>query len=199
MLLVGQSAGASTYTITPGGAAVTVATTVSGENATVAFTGTAGSRISLKMSGVTITQSYVSIKKPDGTALVAPKLILTGGGFIDATALPVSGTYTILVDPQSTYTGSMTLSLYDVPPDVSGSITPGGPVVTVTTSTPGQNGALTFAGSAGQRVSMKLSAVSMTQAKVWIVRPDGTNLFTAVAVTNTGTFIDVKSLSLTGT
>jgi hypothetical protein len=199
MLLVGQSAGASTYTITPGGSAVTVATTLSGETATVDFTGTAGRRISLKMSGVTITQSYVSIKKPDGTVLVAPKLVLTGGGFIDATTLPVSGTYTILVDPQSTYTGSMTLALYDVPPDVSGSITPSGPPATITTTTPGQNGALNFAGAVGQRVSLKVSAVSMTQAKVWIVRPDGTNLLTAVTVTNAGTFIDTKSLSLAGT
>ena len=38
--------------------------------------------------------------------------------------------YRILVDPQQTATGSMTLTLYDVPPDVTTTITPAGPPVT---------------------------------------------------------------------
>ena len=106
-----SSASASTYTIVPGGAPLTVTTTASGENATVTFAGTAGGRISLKMSSVTISQSYVSIQKPDGTNLASNTLVTSTGSFIDTKTLPVSGTYTILVDPLSTYTGSMTLTL----------------------------------------------------------------------------------------
>ena len=48
----------------------------------------------------------------------------TSGGFIDARTLPADGTYTLVVDPQGTATGSATLTLYDVPPDASGSIVP---------------------------------------------------------------------------
>ena len=39
----------------------------------------------------------------------------TFGGFLDTTTLPTSGAYTILVDPQGSGTGGVTLTLYDVP------------------------------------------------------------------------------------
>jgi len=45
----------------------------------------------------------------------------------------------------------MTLTLYDVAADVTGSITPGGSAVTVTISVPGQNAGVTFSGTAGRR------------------------------------------------
>ena len=46
----------------------------------------------------------------------------------------------------------MTLTLYDVPPDVNASITPGGAPVTVATGpVPGQNALLRFDGIAGRR------------------------------------------------
>ncbi len=194
-----SSASASTYTIVPGGSPLTVTTTASGETATVTFAGTAGERISLKLNSVTISQSYVSIQKPDGTNLASNTLVTSTGSFIDTKTLPVSGTYTILVDPLSTYTGSMTLTLYDVPPDVSGLITPGGAAVTVTTTTPGQNARQTFIGSPGQRISLKVSAVTMTQAKVSITKPDGTNLVAPMLVTKSGSFIDTKTLTVSGT
>ena len=61
-------------------------------------------RISLGMSNVTIGTSgccsaQVSIWKPDGSNLVYPTLVGTTGGFLDTRVLPVSGMYTILVDP----------------------------------------------------------------------------------------------------
>ena len=45
----------------------------------------------------------------------------------------MGGTYTILVDPQGTALGGATLTLYDVPADVSTEILPGGPSMSVTT------------------------------------------------------------------
>src|SRR5438093_7551519 len=77
------------------------------------------------------------------------------GGFMDVKTLPTTGTYTIVVDNYTTTTGSITLTLYNVPADFTGTITPGGASVTVTTTTPGQNGQLTFAGTAGQRISLQ--------------------------------------------
>ena len=111
-----------TTTITPGGPPVTVTTgPVPGQNALATFSGNQGQRIALKLSNVTIGTSSccsarVSILKPDGSTLVFPTPFGTSGGFVDTRSLPVSGTYTILVDPQLADVGSATLTLYDVPP-----------------------------------------------------------------------------------
>ena len=43
----------------------------------------------------------------------------TSGVFVDATTLPESGTYSIRVDYDGSSTGAVTLTLYDVPADVS--------------------------------------------------------------------------------
>ena len=113
-----------TYSIVPGGSPVTIATHSAGENAWLTFDAQADQRIALKMSGVTMGPSpccstYVWIYKPDGTALASQTLVGTNGGFVDTRALPATGRYKIFVDPQATSTGSMTLTLYDVPPDVN--------------------------------------------------------------------------------
>jgi len=189
-------------TITADGPTVTVTTTNSGQNARVVFEGTAGQRIGLIMNGVTIISSSVSILKPDGTNFVSPTSIGTGGGFITPSPLPVSGTYTILIDPASTYVGSMTLKLINVAPDVTGSITPGGPPVTVTTTTPGQKGLLTFSGTAGQRISLSTSGVAVTGGTyiaISIKNPDDTTLVSDGFVSSSGSFIDVQTLPATGT
>jgi hypothetical protein len=156
-----------TYEIVPGGSPVTVATHSAGENAWLEFDGQANQRIALRMSGVTIGPSpccstYVWLYKPDGTAMGSQTLVGTNGGFVDTRSLPATGRYRILVDPQATATGSMTLTLYDVPPDTTGTITPGGSPVTVSTGpVPGQNALVTFSGAQNQRVALKLSNVSI--------------------------------------
>ena len=188
-----------TGTITPGGPAVTVSITAPGQNARLTFGGTTGQRISLRLTAVTIASSGVSIIKPDGTNLVAPTTINTSGGFIDTKVLPADGAYTILIDPATSNTGSMTLTLYDVPADASGTITPGGPAVTLTTTVPGQNGQLTFSGTAGQRVSLRMTGVTIAGSTSIVIRkPDGTNLATG-STTTSGSFIDTQTLPATGT
>jgi hypothetical protein len=198
------------YDIAPGGPAVTVSTHSPGENAWLFFDGQAGQRISLRMSGVTIGSSpccstKVTIRKPDGTNL-APELLLgTNGGFFDTRTLPADGPYRILVDPQGTATGSMTLTLYDVPPDVTGSISPGGPPVTVSLGpVPGQNASLTFDGVAGRRVSLRLSNVTIgtstcCSARVSIAKPDGSTLVFPTPVGTNGGFLDTRTLPASGT
>jgi hypothetical protein len=70
----------------------------------------------------------------------------TAGSFIDATALPATGTYTIAVDPQGAVMGSLTLTVYAVPPDATATVTPGGAGVGIANAVPGQNMRLTFPG-----------------------------------------------------
>jgi subtilisin family serine protease len=197
-----------TYPIVPGGDPVTVTTTALDENARLTFDGTAGARVSLKLTNVTIGSSAyssakVSILKPGGTSLVAPTYFGTSGGFVDTKTLPVSGRYAIVIDPQSTATGSVTLTLYDVPPDLAGTISPGGADATVSVSVPGQNAALTFAGVAGQRVSLALTGVTIgssgfSSAKVSILNPNGTTLVAPTFFGTSGGFVDTKTLGSNG-
>ena len=208
---VQTAAGSATkvYSIVPGGAPVTVTTVAPDENARLFFDGVAGQRVSLKLTGVTIgssatASSKISIVNPNGTTLVAPTNFGTSGGFVDTKTLPATGQYKLLVDPQGTATGSATLTLYDVPPDATAAISPGGADVTVGTAVPGQNARVTFAGVAGRRISLKLTAVTIgtsatSSAKVSILNPSGTALASAAFFGKNGAFVDVKTLPSTGT
>jgi YD repeat-containing protein len=197
-----------TPTIAPGGAAVTVTTTTPGQNARLTFSGTSGQRIFLKgtngMSGQVLgCDVNVTILNPDSSTLAAATCMELSG-FIDVKTLPATGTYTINVDPVDVAVGSLTLTLYDVPADTTGTITPGGSPVTVTTTTPGQNGTLTFSGTAGQRISLN-GTNGMTgqvafacDVNVSILNPDSSVLAAATCMEGSG-FIDVKPLAATGT
>jgi hypothetical protein len=186
-----------TGTITPGGAAVTVTITTPGQNAGLTFSGTAGQRVSLKLSSVTIVLSFVSIINPDGTSLVSPTSVSTLGWFIDTKTLPATGTYTILVDPNSTNTGSMTLTLYNVPPDITGTVAIGGPAVTVTTTVPGQNASLTFSGTSGQQVTVRVTGNTMA-VTVKLLKPDGTTLTSSISSASSFN-LATQTLPTTGT
>jgi hypothetical protein len=198
-----------TPTITPGGSAVTVSLATPGQNAALTFSGTAGQRIFLKgTNGMTGQVAFacdvnVSILNPNSSVLAAATC-MEGSGFIDVKTLPSTGTYTIPVDPAEAGTGNLTLTLYSVPADAGGTITAGGSAVTVTTTVPGQNGAMTFSGTAGQRISL-VGTNGMTgqvafscDVNVSILNPNGSVLAAATCMEGSG-FIDVKTLGTTGT
>jgi hypothetical protein len=195
-------------TIVPGGPSTTVTTTSAGENASVFFDAVAGQRVSLEITDVTIGTSTccsarVSFLRPDGRSLAAVTLG-TNGGFLDATTLPSTGTYSVLVDPQSTNVGAATLTLHDVPPDVTEAIAAGGPPATVTTTAPGQNALVTFAGTAGERVSVQIADVTVgtstcCSVRVSVLRPDGKTLVAPLFVGTNGGFVDATTLPSTGT
>jgi hypothetical protein len=147
----------------------------------IVFDGSAGQRISLSVAlGTGLSGGgcdSVSIRRPEG-AVLASAFACGSAGFIDLQVLPVGGTYLITVDPSGNETGTATLTLHDVPPDAAATIVPGGSPVTITTTTPGQNAAVTFAGVAGQRVSLNVSfgAGLPPCNSVSIQNPDGTAL-----------------------
>jgi YD repeat-containing protein len=171
-----------TASIMPGGSPVTATTTAPGQRAIVTFAGSAGQRVSLKAlfgTGMTDSCNGISILKPDGTVL-NQAVGCDPLYFSDVLALPATGVYTIVVNPGSFDFGSTSLTLYNVPPDVTANIVVGGSPVTVTTTTPGQRAILTFSGSAGQPVSLDVSfGVGMTDYacnQISIQNPDGTSL-----------------------
>jgi YD repeat-containing protein len=196
-------------TIIPGGPPVTVMLTIPDQRAWLTFEGTAGQRVSLwgfnGMTGQILgCDVNVSILKPPDNSVFAPATCMEGSGFIDTLMLPVTGTYTVLIDPVANSVGSLTLRLYDVPPDLSGALVAGGAPVALTFTTPGQNGSLTFTGTVGQRVTLlgfnaMGGQVSLTcDVTVRIVKPDLTNLVPDTCM-ESGGFIDVLTLPTTGT
>jgi len=144
------------------------------------------------------SSAKVSILKPDGTTLLSATNVGTSGGFVDTKALPQTGSYRIVLDPQSNAVGSATVTLYDVPDDPTGTSTVGGAASTLVLDVPGLNGWRTFAGTAGRTVTLKLTSVTIgtsccTSAKVSVLRPDGTTL---VSPANFGTTGKTLSFSL---
>jgi YD repeat-containing protein len=190
-----------TGSITAGGS-VTVTTSPAGQNAAVTFSGTLGQRISLKgtsgMSGQVVgCDVNVTIKKPDGSVL-APAACMESSGFIDVQTLPVAGTYTIVVDPVAAATGSLTLWLYDVPADTTGTVSVGGSAVSVPLSTAGQNGTLTFSGTASQQVTVRMTGNTFGSTTVKLMKPDGTQLTTGTS-TLPNFNLTTQTLPATGT
>ena len=142
-------------------------------------TGRVASASSIRVSNSTMAGAHITIYRPDGLVLYASGAIGGAGGFIEPQTLPATGSYTVLVDPDSTYTGSLTLSAYDVV-DVTGSIAADGTGVPVSIATPGQNARLTFSGTAGQVVTARVTNGTFSSycfdLSLSIVKSDGTTL-----------------------
>jgi RHS repeat-associated protein len=149
------------------GSPATVSIGTPGQNASYTFTGTLGDRVSLLIDNVTMSGYGLSsgggvaysISNPDGSFLANFLQFGWNGAFFDQTTLTQTGTYTVAVNPSRAITGSFRLSLYNVPPDVSGTITIGGLAVDGSTSTPGQNASYTFAGTTGKNINLVISNV----------------------------------------
>jgi hypothetical protein len=189
------------------GRTTTVSVAVANEVGEIQFDGAAGQRVSLLGTNGLTGQLLgcdvnVTILKPDATVFV-PATCMEQTGFVDVKTLPSTGTYTILVDPVGTATGSVTLTLYNVPEDYSASIVADGPPVTATVSTPGQNAALIFSGVPGQRISLKgtnglAGQLLACDVNVKILRPDGAVLAPDTCMENSGS-IGAQTLTMAGT
>jgi YD repeat-containing protein len=181
--------------MTVGGTSTTVTIPTVNKIGLILFDGDFGQRVSLGVSSVT-AQSYVKILNPDGTTLVTSGLITTTEGAVDSPPLPATGTYTAFVDPFGAATGSVTLTLSD---EVTGTLTAGGASVVLSINRPGQRARYTFSGTAGQRLSLGVSSVTIPNLYVTIVNPDGTTLITSSQITTTGGAVDPPPLPTTGT
>jgi YD repeat-containing protein len=124
----------------------------------LAFDGTAGQRVVLYLSASSSSSVYaVTLRSPSGAQLQWPNTSVNGT-YSSVTTLPATGTYTVLsVLTTAGSTNSLTTTLYSVPPDVTATMTVGGPSVPVNLPTVGQSAKITFAGTAGQRVSLVFS------------------------------------------
>ena len=178
-----------TASIAADGTNVSVSITVPGQNARLAFTGTAGQAVSVLVPTATIPGTcldyayWLSILKPDGSTL-GEAASCSGTAFLDQRTLPVSGTYTLVLNPLGVHTGDATLRLFTVV-DVTGPIAPDGTSTPVSIATPGQNARLTFTGAAGQIVSATATNNTLPgnclsyPYYLTILKPDGSTLATS--------------------
>jgi uncharacterized protein YhfF len=178
------------------GAGVSSTITTPGQVARLAFNGTAGQRVSLNSSSSMTTCWTVAILKPDGTQL-ASNFTCGSGNFIEPQTLPVTGSYTVLIDPSGAGTGQATVNLYNVV-DVTGPITLGGSAVNVNLTVAGQNASYTMSGTSGQQATVRVSSSTMSCVRVTLLKPDGTTLTTTF--TCSGSFnLTTQTLPVTGT
>lgn len=162
--------------ITPGGAPVTATLTAPGQRAALTFSGTAGQRASVQLDQLT-TDGRAWVAQPDGT-VVGPVEVFSAGQvrYFETPALPTTGPYRVIVDPNAHFTGAARVTLWTYT-DVTGALTLG--VATpVSLTAPGQRALLTFPGTAGQRVTLQTSnpGGSLGPMATSILKPDGTVL-----------------------
>jgi hypothetical protein len=134
-------------------------------------------RVSLRISGG--PPGSVVVRNADGST-VASAAIDANPSFIEP--WPFASGQTITTEPSGADAGTVTVTLFDVPPDVTGSVVIGGPAVAVTTRQPGQNGTLTFNGRASQRVTVHVIGNTTQGVAVAVTGPGGRVLASTTSV-----------------
>jgi YD repeat-containing protein len=157
----------------------TVATvSTAGKIAIWVFDGTAGQNVSLNIPTQTVSQAHITMYAPDMSVVLAPGALYPGTNhYLGRITLPMTGVYAIVYAPDSTYTGTLTLTLYNVAPDISGTLAHGGPASSFSITTPGQRATYTFAGTAGAGISLNTSNNTIDLTSLTILNPDGSSLF----------------------
>jgi hypothetical protein len=151
-------------------------------NAVYTIAPPANSRVSLGISSG--PPGTVLIRNADGSVL-ASGAIGASPSFVEPWTF-ASG-QTIKTVPSGPESGVVTLTLYDVPPDVTGTVALDGPAMAVTTTQPGQNGTLTFSGTTSQRVTVHVFGNRMGVVTLSVRTPDGRNVL-ASSTAATGSF-----------
>ena len=187
-------------------AAVSLTTNTAAQNMKLTFSGSAGQRVALTVSGASSFSNYtIDILNPDGSSTAFSGF---GAGsssyFSDLVTLTQTGTHTIVFNPSApgnTRVGSATFVLKSVPTDAAAAIVVDGAAVTLTTTTAAQNMMLTFNGSVGQRVALTISgASSFSYYTIKIFNPDGsTTVFSNAALGSSSYFSDLITLTQAGT
>src|SRR5262249_2728792 len=95
--------------------------------------------------------------------------------------LPATDNYVLNIHVKHGDTGNLTFSLFDSPPDVTGTITINGAATHVPAPQPFQNGPLPFSGTSGQVLILNATAPTASSAFLTIFDPDNNSIF--------GTFI----------
>ncbi len=152
-----------------------------GQNGRLPFAGAAGELIAVQVRGVATSPAgqglFVQVNRPDGAWHWFMHLTGTGQTLV-APPLPVAGTYTLFVEPESAAQGAATASM-EVLLDPGQNLAVDGPTVASTIAVTGASARYTFAGTAGQSLGLGIGNIALnfsSGATISVYRPDGTTL-----------------------
>ncbi|MFA0948374.1 IPT/TIG domain-containing protein, partial [Xanthomonas fragariae] len=185
------------------GASGSFATTVPGQNVYLTFTATAGQNLGLGLSDLVTPNAtsyvYLTVYKPDGSALGSQYCYASNSGCQTNLINLEAGTYSVVMTPPSD--GDRTMRFKStLSTDVTG-VLAADKVQTLTLGRRGQNGRLSFAGTAGRTVALQVAGQTIVpkgQTVYYTVyKPDGSvlNSFT----TDSAATLNLPNLPATGT
>ena len=178
-----------------------------GQLARFTFAASAGDSISVKLNGLSTTPAGRSValivNRPDGSyfnSMTVGPTPTWSAGLLNLPSLPVSGSYTAVVDPSTggTWQGSLLLD-------------PGTPIVvdaapfTPTAANPGETARYTLGLTAGQRVDFGMTGLACGQsgtcsANVALYSPSGSSVMSAsCSASSAGCDATLASAPATGT
>lgn len=160
------------------GASVPITIPLAGRRALLTFSGTTNAGVVLAASSVTLPSATLSMLKPDGSTLGSTTFGTSGAAL--RPLLPMNGAYQVLVDPDATATGNVTLSLSTVTYELDTAQD-----YYALSATNGVTADLEFLGTAGQYYSVAFVKLGVGSA-VSIVAPDGSTVASGTTVSCTG-------------
>jgi len=172
---------ATTPTITADGASATL-TAPAGKVSLLRFSGTKGQRLSLGLTGSTITSEFgIAGFAPFGAPFARhemdlPWLYSEVGGGLELPPLPFTGTYQFVIDPSGTGAGAVTATLSS---RITGALNPTGAGSRVTLGRAGQLAELTFPATAGKDLHIGFTSSTFTAGSKVVVsvrEPNGSVL-----------------------
>lgn len=143
-----------------GGIPFTVRLAKPDDKAVIEFDGTAGQQIFVDVPVSTLRSSCgtLHLRAPDGKEL-RTGCIINGIGHIDSTTLPTTGKYTVTVEARGSI-GEARLRIITIK-DVTGTLTPDGPPISLRLDKPGMVGRFTFTGKKDQKVYVDFSRATL--------------------------------------
>lgn len=153
-------------TLTLDGNPTNVTTSIPGQSIALTFAGDENAVVSLNLTGVTFNAGTAEVLNPDGSILTSAPL--TNAGVTLNPQLPTSGTYTLLVIPSTTTTGSLSASLATSAPVLAAN--QGAYSLSVTNATPA---AIPFEATSGEYISLTVTTSAFSGVSVSVTQPDG--------------------------
>ena len=175
--------------------------TVPGQNAELQFNATAGQKALVLGSNASIYRARALVRDSNGSTLGSESLFIHSlssqdtAGVLEPVQLPQTGTYSLVIDPETSSTGDITVELIDVS-DFVANIAPDGIPVQVDLPQPYQQGLLSFSANSGDRVSLYVPG-GPGDIRARIRDPDGKSLDSDIE--GSYTFIDTLELTDSGT
>jgi len=195
------------------GTAVAVPTTGAlavGQNAYLTFQGSTGQQLSFNVVNSTIgtaaTSCLLSLTDPNGNGVSISNSSCGVGAnpYVDTVILDASGTFTMLVNPVGTATGSISgtnggISINNAQNVTTPPISIGGGFVTATTTVPGQDVRLSFTPSSSQRIAVLIKQVTNPEATVNLWNPTTQQTIESIGINDSPPsqqfFLDTESVT----